>query len=384
MQSSTLLRAFSIAAAAALGVASGATAQAPKSVPLGRPDATFAEPLSSPSGFRALDADRVLVSDNLEGAVALWDFRAGTATPIGRQGGGPGEYGMPGPLFAGGGDTTYMLDMGNRRLLVITPAGGIASATIALNHPSQIPVIPRAVDRQGRVYFDLAGIQMAQLNEMAKTGRAPLLRWDLKTGRTDTVAYVAFPPAAPVGPGEVRMSIGGREPFEARDQWAVLPDGRVGVARATPYRAEWQGAAAPVVGPAVEYQPVRIGTAEKNAWADQATRGIQVIVENGQRRTQRAPRPDINRQQWPETMPPFASPPNPVVASPAGELWVLRTGPANADTRVYDVFDGQGRRARRVTLEGERFVLGFGPGVVFVARRDDDDLVWVERYRIPA
>jgi hypothetical protein len=378
-----MLRAFSITAAAALGLAGGAAAQAPRTVPLGRPDATFSEPLSSPSGFRALDANRVLVSDNLEGAVALWDFRAGTATPIGRQGGGPGEYGMPGPLFAGGGDTTYMLDMGTRRLLVITPAGGIASATIALNHPSQIPVFPRAVDRQGRVYFDLAGIQMSQLNDMVKTGRAPLLRWNVKAGRTDTVAYVAFPPAEPVGPGEVRMSIGGREPFEARDQWSVLPDGRVGIARATPYRAEWQGTPAPVVGPAVEYQPVRIGTAEKNAWADQATRGIQVVVENGQRRTQRAPRPDINRQQWPETMPAFSGP-NAVLTAPTGELWVLRTHPANADTRVYDVFDAQGRLARRVSLEGERYVLGFGPGVVFVGREDDDDLVWVERYRMPA
>jgi hypothetical protein len=313
-------RAFRIAAAAALCLAGRATAQTPKSVPLGRPDATFAEPLSSPTGFRALDADRVLVSDNLEGTVALWDFRAGTATPIGRQGGGPGEYGMPGPLFAGGGDTTYMLDMGNRRLLVITPAGGIAGATIALDHPSQIPVFPRAVDRQGRVYFDLAGIQMAQLNAVATSGRAPLLRWDLKAGRTDTVAYVAFPPAEPVGPGEVRMSLGGRLPFEARDQWSVLPDGRVGIARATPYRAEWQGAAAPAVGPTVEYQPVKVGTAEKNAWADQvAARGIQMTVENGQRRTQRAPRPDIDRQQWPETMPAFSGP-NAVVASPAGDL----------------------------------------------------------------
>jgi hypothetical protein len=67
-----------------------------------------------------------------------------------------------------------------------------------------------------------------------------------------------------------------------------------------------------------------------------------------------------------------------------GELWVLRTRPAHADTRVYDVFDAQGRLARRVTLEGERFILGFGPQVVFVGRVDDDDLVWVERYRMPA
>jgi hypothetical protein len=325
----------------------------------------------------------VLLADNIEGTLALLDFRAGSATPVGRQGEGPGEYGLPGPLFAGGGDTTYMLDLGNRRLLVIS-AGAISSTTISLNHPSQVPVFPRAVDRQGRIYFDLAGIQMAQLNDMVKTGRAPLLRWDVKAGRTDTLGYLAFPPAEPVGPGEVRVSIGGSQPFEARDQWAVLPDGRVGVARAAPYRAEWLGAAAPVLGPAVAYERIKIGTAEKNAWADQvAARGVQMTVVNGQRRTQRAPRPDINRQQWPETMPPFSGP-NAVIASPTGQLWVLRSRPAHGDTQVYDVFDSQGRLARRVAVEGERFVLGFAPGVVFVARQDEDDLLWVERYRIPS
>jgi hypothetical protein len=338
--------------------------------------------LSTPSGFRALDADRVLVADAIEGRLALFDFRSGTATPIGRQGQGPGEYGMPGALFAGGGDTTYMLDMATRRLLVITPADGISSRTVPLQHPSQVPVLPRAVDRQGRIYFDLAGIQMAALNDLVKTGRAPLLRWDQKAGRTDTVAYLSFPPAEPVGPGEVRMAIGGRQPYEPRDQWSVLADGRVGVARITPYRMEWHGGGAPVIGPAVEYQPVKIGTAEKNAWADQvAARGIQTTVENGRRRTQRAPRPNIDRQEWPESMPPFSGP-GAVLAAPAGELWVLRSGPADADTRTYDVFDAQGRLARRVSLEGERFVLGFGPGVVFVAHEDEDDLVWVERYRI--
>ena len=179
------------------------------------------------------------------------------------------------------------------------------------------------------------------------------------------------------------MSIGGRTPYEPRDQWAVLPDGRLGVARVAPYRAEWVGGGAPVSGPAVAYQPVRIGSAEKNAWADQvAARGIQVVADDRGRRTQRAPRPDIDRQQWPEAMPPFSGP-GAVLASPAGELWVLKTRPADAPGRTYDVFDARGRLTRRVTLEGERTILGFGPGVVFVSYENEDDLLWIERYRMP-
>jgi hypothetical protein len=90
----------------------------------------------------------------------------------------------------------------------------------------------------------------------------------------------------------------------------------------------------------------------------------------------------VNQLQWPETMPPFAGS-APVIAAPGGELWVSRSGPADARSQSYDVFDAQGRLARRVTLEGQRFVLGFGPGVVFVAHEDEDDLLWIERYRMP-
>jgi hypothetical protein len=346
---------------------------------LDRPAATFPEPVSSPVGFRALDANRVLVADQLEGAVSLLDFASGTVTPIGRQGDGPGEYGMPGPLFAAG-DTTYMLDMGNRRLLIITSDGKILSSTISLAHPAGLPVLPRGVDAQGRIYFDLAGIAMPGLEESAHTGRAPLIRWDRKANRYDTLATVQFPPMPPAGPGEVRISMGGGA-YQPRDDWSVLPDGRVGLARATEYRVEWLGAGAPVAGPMVAYDPVKVGDDEKNAWADQmASRGLMVEVENGRRRTRRPPRPDITRMTWPDVMPAFTGS-RAVLAAPDGQLWIRRAQPAKSAGAVYDVFDVSGRRVRQVTLEGNRVVIGFGPGSVFVTRTDEDDLQWIERYR---
>jgi hypothetical protein len=47
------------------------------------------------------------------------------------------------------------------------------------------------------------------------------------------------------------------------------------------------------------------------------------------------------------------------------------------------VFDGTGRLSRRISLDGDRTILGFGPGAVYVARTDEDDLQWIERYRMP-
>jgi hypothetical protein len=346
--------------------------------PLGTPAATFPEPVSNPIGFRALDDQRVIVADQLEGTVSVLDFRSGTVTPIGRQGEGPGEYGVPGPLFAAG-DTTFMLDMGNRRLLAITSDGRVLTNTVPLGHPSGVPVIPRGLDTQGRIYFDLAGIAMPGLEESVRTGRAPLIRWDRKANRFDTLATVQFPPMPAAGPGEVRISMGGGA-YQPRDDWSVLPDGRIGLARATQYHVEWLGGNAPVVGPAVMYDPVKVGDDEKNAWADQmATRGMIVEVRNGQRRTRRPPRPDITRITWPDVMPAFTGT-RAVLAAPNGELWVRRAQPAKARGSAYDVFDARGRLSRQITLEGDRVVLGFGPGAVFVARTDDDDLQWIERY----
>lgn len=355
------------------------SAQSPSPKPLGKPTATFPEPVSNPVGFRALSDDRVVVADQLESAINALDFRTGEMTPIGRQGDGPGEFGMPGPLFAAAGDTTYMLDMGNRRMLVLLPDGSISSSTVSLQHPSGVPVFPRGVDAQGRIYFDLGGIAMPGLEDLMRSGKAPILRWDPASDRVDTLGMVGVPPMDPVGPGEVRVSIGGGA-YQPRDTWAVLPDGRVGLARAVEYRVEWLGDRQPVVGPVVPYAPVKVGDAEKNAWADQMTStGLMVEVENGRRRTRRPPRPDIDRMTWPETMPAFTGS-RTVLAAPGGQLWVRRAQPAKATDVLYDVFDSQGRLTRQVVLTGRRAIIGFGPQSIFVSRTDEDDLQWIERY----
>lgn len=357
-----------------------ASALAAQSVPTTRyerAEARFPEPLSMIAGFRALDANRSIAADPLEGRVALLDWSAGSMTDIGRQGGGPGEFGAPGPLFARG-DQTLMLDMGNRRLVPIEN-GRIGRNTIPLGGGDGMPIFPRAMDAQGRIYYDMAGIISPQTAEWARQGRAPILRLDPATNQVDTVGQVGFPPVqATGGPGEVRVQMGGNA-FQPRDAWAVTADGRVGVARAAPYRVEWLGAR-PVTGPDIPYRPVPITDAEKNAWADQmANRGMMVSVENGRRSTRRAPRPDITRMQWPEVMPPFNGTP---ITSPSGELWVERARPARETARTYDVFDPQGRLVRQVVFPGGHRVLAIGDGWLVGSRIDDDGLEWLERFRM--
>ncbi|GIW52788.1 MAG: hypothetical protein KatS3mg081_2143 [Gemmatimonadales bacterium] len=360
-------------------------AQSVDVVQLETPEARFAEAFSRIAGLRELPDGRVLVSDMLEVAVRLVDFARGTMADVGRQGSGPGEYGMPGALFAARGDTTYLLDMGNRRFLRLT-AGGVVGEAVTMDRAARgLVLIPRAIDAGGRVYVDLSGLLMRGMENYAASGRAPLLRLDPHSGAGDTVAYLQFAPLVPrdaaMPPGEVRVTMGPSKPYEARDAWAVDSDGRVAVVRAEPYRVEWylpDGTS--VVGPAVRYQPVRIGRAEKEAWVERMGQGIAVVVENGVRRTMRPPKPDIESLEWPEAMPPFDGAP---VVAPWGEVWVRRSRPARERRAVYDVFDGRARLVRQVVFPDGRRLIGFGQRSVYAVHVDADDLQWLERYPRP-
>jgi hypothetical protein len=360
------------------------TAQDIPVVRLARPSATFAEPLSSIRGLRELSAGRVVVTDMIETAIRILDFRSGTSHEVGRQGSGPGEYGMPGELFAAAGDTTLMMDMGNRRLKVITPQGRMLDDGISVREAGgPIPVFPRGSDARGNMYYDLSGIVAPGMQDIATKGQAPLIRWNLATKRADTVTMVNFPAMSPqqaaAGPGRVRVTMGGTTPYQPRDAWAVSADGRVAVVRYNPYRVEWYtpGGSQAVSGPPVEYRPVRIGKAEKEAWADRMTQGIMVMMQEGRRRTMQPPRPNIDEQEWPEFMPPFTGSAR---ITGEGEVWIERSRPASAKRELYDVFDSQGRLVRQIEMAEGRRLIGFGKGVLYAVRTDEDDLQWLERY----
>jgi hypothetical protein len=376
-----MARSFTAVLALGLAAAPAAAQDEPQTVTLTEAEARFPEPFSALLGLRELSDGRVLISDRIQQTVAQLDFSSGTYEEIGRSGGGPGEYQMPGPLFALG-DTTLLMDMGNRRLAPILPDGRIGSNSIPLRHPAGFPILPRGVDAEGRIYFDLAGMMMPGLEEGAMAGVAPILRWDRSTSAIDTMGYMNFPPMEPAGPGEARIEIGGRGPYDGQDAWSVTPAGAVGVARFAEYHIEWlspEGASAS--GPVISYDPVKVTQDDKEAWADQmAARGVMIQVENGRRRTMRPPRPSTDNLNWPEYKPPFTG--FSARAAADGSLWVERTRKSNQRNATYDVFDGRGNLVSRVVLPADRRLFGFGDGVLYAIYTDEDDLEWLERYRL--
>jgi hypothetical protein len=360
-------------------VAGSAGAQNPPRTVLSKPDATFPEPFSNVAGLRELADGRVVLSDRLEQTVSILSLAAGDITPVGRRGEGPGEYVMPGPLFAWPGDSSLLFDLGGMRGLLIAPSGAVAR-TVTLQS-SGLPIMPQGVDVRGRIY---ARPSIMMTPGGARPESTAVVRFTSADAPADTIAWLpavgtaggfAVQRAGAGGPPALRMT-----PYAREDGWAVAPDGRVALVRAAEYQVEW---IAPdgrrTVGPRLPYTPVKIGKAEREEWANSMGDRVMVMRTPQGSQTMRPPRPNIEDQDWPDTKPPFAG--NAIRVSPEGELWIPVSQPAGTKTALYDVVDARGQRIRQVVLPEGRRLVGLGRGTLYTVSRDADDLEWLERYR---
>ncbi len=359
---------------------------------LTRPDAAFAQEFGLIRGVRELPDGRVLVADGAGQVVALLDLASGTADTVGREGQGPREYRQPDGVFAMPGDSTLLVDLGNGRLTMLGPTlafGRTEPISLGEPRPGALSIrLPQGTDTSGRLYYQAAGRTAPDGSVLDSAG---VLRWNPAAAREDTVAKVKLEETSVSrSGGPTNQSVSMRpKPLTGRDGWAVSSNGRIGLVRLVDYHVEWIEPDGRVVrGPAVPYQPVRVGSAEKEAYLEQMGRSglmIGVTNQNGQITTQmrrgggRPPGMNANDLEWPEVMPPFQ--PSGVFAAPWGELWVERAMPADRPI-TYDVFDRNARLVKQVTLPEGRRLLGFGDGVVYAVSVDDLDLNYLERYRV--
>ena len=368
------------------------------SLDLRTPDAEWSEPFSALTGVRELGDGRVIVADRLEKSIQLLDLARGSATRIGREGGGPNEYRMPGPVFALPGDSTAVFDMGGMRYLLVAPDGSVAG-TFSTADPSQpdmrLMLPARGVDGAGNLYLFDRGIGMRPGGGGPRQPEdsGTVLRFDRRTRALTPVARVAVPKAEIRSEGSasnqrVMMRIG--TPFAAQDDWAAGPDGRVAVVRHEPYRVEWLAPGGQrVTGPAMPYEKLRVTDRDKEEYRARARSGgamrMAVTVENrgSGASTRMAPTtadaavPEPT--DWPEFKPPFLA--NSATVAPDGRLWVLRTRPAGGAPH-YDVFDSFGKIAATVTLPPNTRLLGFGRNSAYVVKRDADELEYLQKYRL--
>jgi len=365
-------------------------------VELTEPQASFPAAFSSISGLRELRDGRMMLADPLGQALMIVDLAAGVADTVGRKGGGPGEYNVPSRLLPWRGDSTILVDLGNTRYTPVAPDGsfGVSEPLLRRDGEAMSLIMPEGTDRRGNLYYQARSFSAGPRGPEGVQGQpdsALIVRWNPTADRIDTVAPLGLPERkVERSGGNVAMTT---IPFSPSDGWAVSWDGAVAVARAVGFRVEWIGSDGRVTGgPEIMYRPITITQADRDAWlearANRSSGAMFITMEagGGEGNVRAGPRPrgasfvgpQVKDDDWPEVKPPF--PPSAVSVTPDGEAWVRRHVPAPGQPE-YDVFDDMGRRLRTVVLPQSSEVVGFGAGVVYVARTDEYDLLWLEKYR---
>jgi hypothetical protein len=362
-------------------------------VSLGKPDAESGEGFTNITSIRELANGKVLVADIQDKVVQLVDLASGTMTKVGREGRGPGEYALPAGLLGLPNGSTLVNDMLNRRFLVIGPDGKPGDVADLPPSPSSGPGGgltlggPMLVDARGRLFRQGTPFSFQTGTQLDSV---PILRWDRTSPTLDTVAYFKLPAGSAsmnrsgAGGGNVSVRIGGgQKVFAPAEAWTVTGDGRIARVMPAPYRVVWYDALTrATAGPVQPYTPIRVGEAEKAQVRELRKRQKPVVVTFGGGGGG-APPPQVQlpEPEFEETIPPFST--AGVLGTPDGEVWVLRNRPASDKIPTYDVFDRTGALVKKVTLEPNSRIVGFGKGTVYVAKNDEDDLQYLQRYRKP-
>ena len=390
----TLLRLAGCALLITVTSAAGAQQRAA----LARPDAESKESFTRISAVRELPSGKVLVADMQDKVVQLVDFAAGTATKVGREGQGPGEFSLPAALLPLPNGETLLYDIMARRFLTISPEGK-PGGIVEMPRPAAAvqgtvgPIVAfgmndvRGVDAQGRIYFQ--GSPFSPTGGTADS--VAILRWDRTRPVFDTVGFVAQPAGSAVSSrsgNNFQVRIGGGKVWAPAETWDVSGDGRVARVTPSPYRVIWMaGPGQAVAGSPQPYVPIKVTEADKALYKENLKKVKPMMITiggPGGGGRAGAPPPNLQAQEpeFEETMPPFVGRGS-VLATPDGEVWVLRTRPASDKIPTYDVFDRTGALVRKVSLNPDSRVVGFGKGTVYVARTDEDDLQYLQRYRRP-
>jgi hypothetical protein len=288
------------------------------------------------------------------------------------------------------GDTTVVLDAGNSRLLIISPdgtPGEIADLRYAPPGSSTPPTRlspPLASDRTGRLYSQAPPVAVSSDGTQSLVDSVAIQRW--RVGIVpDTVGFVAIDISRYRLAGSMVTS-SPMTPFTGISRWAVAPDGRVGVVYPEPYHVVFyspQGRR--TEGPVIPYAPLRVTDRHKQAYRDEAQRPRPAIV---QRRGEASGTVTMTRwpfrepTDWPDRLPPYLAHAQ-IQFAPDGMLWVERTLPSPDQPPVFDVIGVGGHVVEQIAVPAGTRLVGFGRTTVYLVRRDDVDLEYLERYPLP-
>ena len=277
--------------------------------------------------------------------VAIVDFGKGTITPLGGEP--SAELRSPATIFRTG-DTLYVGDWGLRRTSFWTLAGRFAGAVPAAN--AVRGVLPRAADREGHFYLEMA--PPPGPDGLGNRDSAAVVRTGSDFTPVDTLARLTPLDIAEVmGPAGRRFE---RRIFSGTDQWGVLPDGFLWVARVFENRVDWRDPS----GQWTRGEPL----------PDRVLEVTRYDRELFLRRFPRELRATAQQLPFAAVKPPFEA----GLTGPSGDVWLEKSRAPADSSRGYHVVDRGGRLRGEIRLPGQGHIIAVGPDQVLVYQPSSD------------
>jgi len=328
---------------------------------------------------------RVLLMDTRERRLLRIDFASGHVDTISRQGDGPLEYRSMFVLANAPGDSVWGFDIVRRRMLVFSPDGEPARSFDLMYGVESTERLSGAWLRT--VNPDGSWLGRAQ-RFSSRPPRISDTLWVLRHSPTgaaqDTIASLAG--VAPRRNAD-RSSI--ITDFSDVDAWAAFSDGTVLVLRGAEYRVQIHHPDGRVVDAGVvphRRLPLSLSDAEllRDSTAKQLGALVAATLANIPELRDRPPPPthvlpDPVPTQWPLLVDGDA-----IAVDRSDRAWVrVRTAAFDTGATRFDLLGRDGKFIKAVSIPSGEHLVGFGPNTVYVARRDEDELLHLKRYPLP-
>jgi hypothetical protein len=352
--------------------------------PLAPPNAEFAEPLSGPLRIVELPDGRVLIHDTKEKRLAIADLASGELTDVAREGSGPTEFRSALALLRAPGDSIWLYDLVQSRVLVLGPDARPARTQLFAGAGDPMAMMNRPMvrehDRGGRGYGEVRAMSFSE-GRMSFSDSVLLVR--TSGTRADTLATMPNYVRAPSFDGQViRMRIPGFPPMDA---WGVFPDGRVMVVRGVRYVPElYLADGTRRSAPALPFPRLAITAADRTKLMDDSRKALEEGLNMGRAMSGNNPMPRfelLEPEQWQTHKPPLAG--TVILVDAKLRAWVPVQRRANDPGERFELLDADGKLLETITLPKDVTLLGFGRGVVYTQRKDSDDLLWLQRHSLP-
>jgi hypothetical protein len=348
----------------------------------------FQHGFTSVTQVAELSAGRVVVLDRADATAWLADPDSRVASKVGREGAGPSEYRRPMWLLPLGGDSVGVYDDAAIRVMIIGPdgrPGGFIPVFAVEPGGERIPALQ--ADGRGGFYGTASPPPASQ--RMTQGDSVALYRWKPGEPRAVRIGAVHQPlptGAMAVAPGSRVLRPGSSAQPSTRNMWTAGPDGRIAVVHHTPYHVIFLSPTGGTrVGHPISFDRMPLTDAIKRAYVSEfgGSQTVMIVDASGKARTERTRPPALNPESinWLDEVPPFRG--NAFVAfAPGGTLWIQRSTFGREGAK-YDLVNRDGAVIDRVRLpEGHR-VVGFGRDVLYVVRRDADDVEYLQLRPLP-